>query len=187
MLARYEVRHPEEAPTVGRVRRLVEGHRDCLERTCWPGHITASTWIVSADRQRFLLTQHRKLGRWLQLGGHVDGDPDVAGAALREAREESGMQRFRWGLVDGGLLPVDIDVHRIPAIGAEPAHEHHDVRFLLVAEAGQDLLRSEESTDLAWFAAERLDEVATEESLHRLGRKASALLRSLETRVASPD
>jgi len=186
-LARYRALHPEEKPTVERIRALVESRPDCLLRTCAPGHITASSWIVSADRRHFLLTHHRKLGRWLQLGGHVDGDADAARSALREAREESGMSRFHWGLVAGELLPIDVDVHAIPAHGAEPAHEHHDLRFLLVAEEGQPLRCSAESVELRWFPVERLDEVAREESLHRLGRKATALLADLVTRPARDD
>ncbi|MGH0038384.1 MAG: NUDIX hydrolase [Myxococcota bacterium] len=184
LLARYAGRHPEEHATVARIRGLVETQADCLLRTCLPGHITASAWIVSADRRRFLLTHHRKLGRWLQLGGHVDGDADVARSALREAREESGMEHFRWALTAGELVPVDLDVHAIPAHGTDPPHEHHDIRFLLVADAGQTPRPSAESIDLRWFEADRLDEVADEESLHRLGRKAMRLLSGLETRPA---
>jgi 8-oxo-dGTP pyrophosphatase MutT (NUDIX family) len=184
LLDRYEKRHPEERVTVDRIRQLVEAHADCFERTCLPGHVTASAWIVSPDGARFLLTHHRKLGRWLQLGGHTDGDPDVARSALREAREESGMERFRWVLTDGELLPIDLDVHDIPAHGKEPAHEHHDVRFLLVAEPDQTPSGNHESVEVRWFDASRLDEVAREESLHRLGRKAAPLLRHPETRPA---
>ena len=99
LLRRYETAHPDEGECVGQVRSLVEAHADCFERTCLPGHVTASAWILSPDRKQVLLTRHRKLGRWLQLGGHADGDPDVLGVALREAREESGMAEF--GVIGG--------------------------------------------------------------------------------------
>lgn len=193
VLERYEKVHPDEAPMVGRMRTLVAGRSDCFDRQCLPGHVTASCWILSHDRRRFLLTHHRKLDRWLQLGGHADGDGDALRVALREAREESGMQTF--GLIDphardgappwagqqavepsGAMpVPIDVDVHHIPARKSEPAHEHHDVRFMLVAAPGQPLVISDESSDLAWFPLAALGEVGADESLLRLGRKAAAL------------
>jgi 8-oxo-dGTP pyrophosphatase MutT (NUDIX family) len=175
LLERYASRWPDEALVVQRIEHLVRTRDDCLLRTCWPGHVTASAWILSPDRDSFLLTHHRKLGRWLQLGGHVDGEGRVHLAALREAREESGMQRFT--LLSPGLElePLDVDVHDIPARGSEPAHAHHDVRFLLVADGGEDLVRSDESHDLRWFPLAELDQVAREPSLRRMADKAGTL------------
>ena len=178
--------HPDEAATVARVRALVEARPDCFERSCLPGHVTASCWILAHDRSRCLLTHHRKLGRWLQLGGHVDGEHDALAAALREAREESGLREFALiepaPRVAGVSLPLDVDVHTIPARGGEPEHEHHDLRFLLVAAPGQALVRSDESTDLAWFAPEQLAGLGGDESVLRLARKAAAL----RTAAATP-
>lgn len=168
---------------MARVRVLVESHPECFERSCLPGHLTASAWILSHDRSAFLLTHHRKLDRWLQLGGHADGEIDMLAVALREAREESGMERFgvvtpAWAETDpeAAGLPIDIDVHGIPARPGEPAHEHHDVRFVLVAEPGQRLRISDESNDLAWHALDRVAGVGGDESLLRLARKAHAAL-----------
>jgi 8-oxo-dGTP pyrophosphatase MutT (NUDIX family) len=140
--------------------------------------VTASAWIVSADEQRCLLTHHRKLDRWLQLGGHADGDPDPLAVALREAQEESGMQHFDVLSRDetGRPIPLDVDVHVIPARAGEPEHEHHDIRFLLRAHPGQRLVTSHESIDLKWFTPEGFAEVADEESLIRMARKAPAWL-----------
>jgi 8-oxo-dGTP pyrophosphatase MutT (NUDIX family) len=176
LLARYLERHPGEAASVGRVRRLVAEHEDCFERTCVPGHITASAWILSADLRSVLLTHHRKLGRWLQLGGHADGDADTLAVALREAREESGMQDFRVIAEGDPALPLDVDVHAIPARGAEPAHLHHDLRYLLVAAPGQELVVSSESHALRWVERARLRELSVEPSLLRMERKARRLL-----------
>lgn len=178
MLDRYAERHPDEVACAERIRALVEAHADCFERTCLPGHVTASAWIVSADGAHCLLTHHRKLGRWLQLGGHADGDPDPVAVALREAREESGMAQFDVLSVDeaGRPLPLDLDVHLIPARKDEPEHEHHDVRFLLRARPGQTIAISDESIDLRWFAPEDVAGLDTDESVLRLVRKASALL-----------
>ena len=176
MLDRYREIHPEEATCVERFHGFVSSHPDCFQRSCQPGHVTASAWIVSPDRSQFLLTHHRKLGRWLQLGGHADGDTDVRAVALREAREESGMTDFEWLADPGGLALIDVDIHGIPARPGEPAHDHYDLRFLLSARPGQPLRISDESTDLRWFDRRRLDEIAREESLHRLGRKAGMRL-----------
>ncbi|MBK8976675.1 MAG: NUDIX domain-containing protein [Planctomycetes bacterium] len=127
--------------------------------------------IVSADHRHCLLTHHRKLGRWLQLGGHADGDPRIDEVVLREAREESGMVHFDLFRPGGALVPYDVDVHVIPARGSEPAHEHHDLRFLLVAGAGQELVVSDESHDLAWVPIAELERYTDEDSVLRLRRK----------------
>ena len=88
LLRRYEAGHPDQRERVGFVRDFVTRHEDCFERSCREGHVTGSAWILSPDHRSVLLTRHRKLGRWLQLGGHADGNPDVASVALREARED---------------------------------------------------------------------------------------------------
>src|SRR5690606_11839088 len=95
LLDRYLVRYPDEEEMVARVRALVEAHADCACRSCRPGHLTGSAWIVSPDRQRVALVHHRKLERWLQPGGHADGDTDIAAVAWREATEETGLGRLR--------------------------------------------------------------------------------------------
>ena len=112
-----------------------------------------------------LLTHHAKLGRWLQPGGHSDGDPDTLAVALREAREESGLDV---GALDDAIF--DLDVHRIPALGREPAHLHFDVRFLV--QAAHDRFRvSDESHALAWVPAVGLGALTDEESVLRMARK----------------
>jgi 8-oxo-dGTP pyrophosphatase MutT (NUDIX family) len=178
ILGRYAVAHPEEMVTVDRMRHFVEAHEDCFLRTCVPGHVTASCWILSADRANALLTHHAKLGRWLQLGGHADGDSDPFSVALREAREESGMAKFLEPSGEATPLPLDMDIHEIPARGAEPAHLHYDLRYLLLAGANQPLQISEESKDLRWVERGRLSGLTDEESVLRLERKATAWLES---------
>ena len=162
-----------------RVVNLVTAHEDCLLRTCVPGHITASVWIVDPSRQRFLLTHHRKLQRWLQLGGHVDGETCLQRAALREAREESGIAKFDFALQHSNSPRIiDIDVHKIPRHGVEPEHHHHDIRFLLLAHS-DELRISSESLDLRWFARADLQNVSADESILRLARKSFAYLDGL--------
>jgi 8-oxo-dGTP pyrophosphatase MutT (NUDIX family) len=179
MLDRYESRHPDERAVAWRIRALVAEHADCFDRTCRPGHVTASAWVTTLDRQRVLLVHHRKLDRWLQPGGHADGQSDVGAAALREAIEESGLAELR--LADHGELPtpLDLDVHVIPARYAadgqllEDAHEHHDVRFLVVAPEPTTPQANDESHAVRWFTAEELHAVTDEESVLRMWRKAA--------------
>lgn len=151
---------------------FVRGHDDCLLRTCVPGHVTASAWILSHDERHCLLTHHRKLDRWLQLGGHVDGEGRVHRAALREAQEESGMVDFELLAPGGRFAPLDLDVHPIPARKDEPEHLHWDVRFLLRAQEDQPLVVSAESKALRWIARCELAQFVEEESVVRLERTA---------------
>ncbi len=177
LLARYAAHWPEDRELAARFGAFAAAHDDCLLRTCVPGHITASAWILSADARCALLTHHRKLGRWLQLGGHVDGESRIELAALREAQEEAGMAEFEFvPFGSGGIVPLDLDVHPIPARGAEPRHEHWDVRFLLRARQGQDLAMSAESNDLRWWPREGLSAATGEPSVLRLEERARRVL-----------
>jgi 8-oxo-dGTP pyrophosphatase MutT (NUDIX family) len=142
-----------------------------FDRALAAGHVTASAWIVDPARAHAVLLHHRKLDRWLQLGGHVDGDPDVRGAALREAREESGLRTLR--LLSEHLY--DVDVHPIPARGAEPAHDHYDLRFALEADPREPLRGNAESHDVRWIPIDALDAYAIDDSVRRLAAKTAAL------------
>lgn len=144
-LAEYLRERPDERVAADLFAEFLASDPQVFERAHPPGHFTGSAWLVSADGERVLLTHHRKLGLWLQLGGHADGDRDLARVGLREAEEESGLD----GLVlEGGVF--DIDRHRIPARGADPEHWHYDVRFVVRATTREDFVVGEESLDLAW-------------------------------------
>jgi 8-oxo-dGTP pyrophosphatase MutT (NUDIX family) len=145
LLDSHVAANPADAATRAEFIAFAAAAPDCCERTLSAGHFTGSAWLVSADGERVLLTHHRKLNRWLQLGGHADGDGDLAAVALREAEEESGLSRLR---VEGGIF--DLDRHLIPARGAEPAHWHHDVRFVVRATDDEYFVANEESNELAW-------------------------------------
>ena len=146
---------------------FVQSHPDCLERSCVPGHLTGSAWVVTPDRLRTLLTHHLKLDKWLQLGGHADGDGNLLAVALREAREESGLTRIR--AVSADLF--DLDRHWIPPRKMDPGHFHFDLRFLVEADADESLAISHESKDLAWVAVERVASLNPEESMARMVNK----------------
>ena len=147
--------------------RFVEENTDCLLRSCGPGHLTGSAWIVSLERTHTLLTHHRKLDKWLQLGGHADGDGDLLAVALREAREESGLTAVR--AVAGGIF--DLDRHWIPPRKTAPGHYHYDLRFMFAADPGEPLAISRESKDLAWVEISRVTSLNPEESMARMVRK----------------
>lgn len=166
-LHEYRTRWADEAATVDRFLEFVASHADCFARTLAVGHVTGSAWVVDRAGARVLLTHHRKLDMWVQLGGHADGDADTFRVARREAEEESGLT---------GLAPVaagifDVDVHRIPARGAEPEHFHWDVRHAFRALGGEDYRVSAESHDLAWVEIAALGAFTREESMLRMARK----------------
>lgn len=147
--------------------RFAQGEAHAFERSNLAGHFTGSAWVVSADGRRTLLMHHRKRGRWLQPGGHADGDMDLARVALREAREETGVAEL---VLDGDIF--DIDRHHIPARGNEPAHWHHDVRYVVRAGADEAFLVNAESRALAWRPIIKVAADATlEGSLRRMARK----------------
>lgn len=175
LIGDYEARHPNERDTIDRVRALLEKrprafHRDCFE----PGHITSSAWISSRESGAALFTHHVKLERWLQLGGHADGETDVLASSIREAEEESGLRGFSALPGEGGPMILDIDVHLIPARGAEPAHEHHDIRFLLEVSEQQPIERQvAESKEIRWFTLAKVAAEFDEQSVLRMARKAT--------------
>jgi 8-oxo-dGTP pyrophosphatase MutT (NUDIX family) len=142
-------------------------HAECCERSLSIGHFTGSAWLVSRDGERVLLTHHRKLDRWLQPGGHADGDGNLARVALREAEEETGLRGLE---VESALF--DLDRHRIPARGTEPEHWHYDLRFVVRATDNEDFIVSEESHALAWRRIDELaDDPEADASLRRMAEK----------------
>ncbi|MEZ4656077.1 MAG: NUDIX hydrolase [Caldilineaceae bacterium] len=166
-LTQYNRAYPAEADVASRFITFVQEHADCFERSLAIGHITGSAWVVDAAGQRALFTHHRKLNRWLQPGGHADGDPDVRNVSLREAQEESGLHTLEF--VSPHIF--DLDAHRIPARGAEPAHIHYDVRFALRAVGNEPLVLSQESHELAWFTMAEIADRFGDESVLRMMRK----------------
>ncbi|WCO69115.1 NUDIX domain-containing protein [Iamia majanohamensis] len=149
-------------PVRTRVLALCRGGADPLARDTLPDHLTASAVVVAPDRG-VLLLHHRKLGRWFQPGGHVDGDGNLLAAAVREAVEETGLDDL------APVLPaVDLDVHDV-AYPDGSFHVHHDLRFLLLAPSGAEAAHNEESTGARWVRAEAdLDALDADASTRRL-------------------
>ena len=143
--------------------------RDLLE-----AHFTASAWIVETSTPSVLLLHHRKLDRWLQPGGHADGNMHLGIVACKEALEETGLVL--------GPMPLDaifdVDIHRIPEHKGVPAHDHYDVRYLFLLSSKARLKANHESKELAWvLLSEVAEKTGQEPSILRLIRKSEALLR----------
>ncbi|MEM1406355.1 MAG: NUDIX hydrolase [Bacteroidota bacterium] len=131
---------------------FIAKNEHCFERTLTSGHITGSAWVVNYSFSKALLTHHSKLDRWLQLGGHADGNTDIIAVASKEAQEESGLKSLELM----SELIFDIDIHSIPARKSEPTHLHYDVRFLFQADENEMLHVSSESKSLKWIPFEQL-------------------------------
>ncbi|MDP2774790.1 MAG: NUDIX hydrolase [Nocardioides sp.] len=177
-LASWAPPTPEQAILRDRYLTHLDAHPDGMTRACTPDHVTASTLVLSADHARVLLTLHAKAGRWFQLGGHCEpGDGTLAGAALREAAEESGLDQL-----DLDPVPVQLSEHAVPFCGPSGEVHHLDVRFLAVA--GPDVVHavSEESLDVAWWPVGALP--APEPDLEEL--VALALARVQSTSAPEP-
>jgi len=166
LLADYRARFPGEADVVARVESLLAAPR-CFARDFFsPGHITGSAWLVDRTGERVLLTHHRKLGRWFQLGGHADGDENVLRVAWREAEEESGLEVEPVGR---GLF--DLDIHEIPTIGSDPTHLHFDLRCAFRVSGNDVFAVSDESHALSWVPLEAFESFTDEVSMRRMAAK----------------
>ena len=170
ILGTYEPYDDAQAAIRDRIVAWIDAHpEDAHRRTCLAGHLTASAILLDTNRERVLLTLHRKLGKWLQLGGHCDGDANLAGVAWRENLEESGITPAAIS-----ALPIDVDIHAIPARPAkgdrpaEPEHDHLDTRYLLVAPPGAREVMSDESLDLRWFTRTEARALELDDSVQRL-------------------
>ena len=165
--ADYALRFPEEAALAAEFAALLDDVANPFVRERLAGHFTASSWLPDRSGRRALLTHHRKLGLWLQLGGHADGDVDLARVALREAEEESGLAGLR---VEPAIL--DLDRHWIPEHKGVPGHWHYDVRYVVRTGGSEDFVVGEESLDLAWRDIDAIEHDAdADASLRRMARK----------------
>lgn len=181
----YEV--AEEQGIITRFEQFIGSTPGCFERSNLAGHITGSAMVVSEDFNEVLLTLHAKLGMWLQLGGHADGNNFVHEVAATEVREESGLTEFQFfdwaqenkkngangvapqtpSLHDQQPLPFDLDAHWIPQNQKDAGHWHYDVRYVVAARRSQPLAITDESHDLRWFSLDEARTVTNERSMHR--------------------
>jgi 8-oxo-dGTP pyrophosphatase MutT (NUDIX family) len=178
----FEPVEPIQAEHRATVLDFIDEHPDALHRSCLTGHLTGSAWVVDASGTRGLIMHHAKVQRWLQPGGHADGDANLAAVALREATEETGIDDLVvW------TRPVDIDIHLfVNRSGAEPDHLHLDLRFVVQASAGATPVGNHESAALRWITENELDdpELALDASTKRVARHGFDLVRRKPSSVA---
>ncbi len=143
---------------------FINSNSDCFQRENLTGHLTASAWIINRDNSGIILTRHRKLNKWIQCGGHADGESDLAVVALREAAEETGLK----SIVLLSSTIFDVDVHAIPAHQQTAEHIHYDIRFLFAADENESLIVSDESIALAWIPLSELANYTSNHSILRM-------------------
>lgn len=167
----------DEAHEANRARILefLDAHPGALHRSDQEGHLTGSAVVVDASTRQVLLLFHTKVRRWLQPGGHADGDANLARVALREAEEETGIEGLRV------LVPaVDLDVHLFhDARGRDPDHLHLDVRHLVLAPPGSTAVPNHESEGARWVAEAHLGDLDVDAGTRRMVRAAMAALDAL--------
>lgn len=170
LLNQYKTKDIDETKMVEETIGFVETNANCFDRTLTIGHITASIWITDEKQEQALLCHHKKLNKWLQLGGHCDGNPNVHEVALKEAQEESGLQNFKFK----SEAIFDVDIHKIPKHKDVKAHLHYDIRFWLIADANLPLIISSESKDLKWLSINEIHQYNNERSIIRMVEKTKA-------------
>ena len=167
-LNQYLANYPEERRTIAQTFEFLDSNNNCFNRSNLYGHFTGSAWIVDESNSWVLMTHHKKLNKWLQLGGHADGNQDLLEVAYSEAVEESGFQKFK--IVTDNIF--DLDIHSFPKYKEIPKHFHFDIRFLLEANRhSEKILVSHESKDVAWIQVNQLLKKNDDESIRRMLHK----------------
>lgn len=172
----YQTHFEEEALFVPRFLSLLRNFPDCFHRKQTTGHLTASAWIESKCGGKVLLLHHAKLCKWLQPGGHADGDENLLNVAQKEAEEETGLTSLQF--VHRTIF--DLDIHQIPAYRDVKTHLHFDTRFLFFADSDEPLCRNDESIGLRWIPLNEVSDFAKNNlSIHRMILKTKLTFNSI--------
>ena len=174
LLSNYKTPHMEESAMVKRSRQFILQHENCFDRTLAHGHVTGSTWVVNPSFTHVLILHHRKLGLWLQPGGHADGDPDILRVVLKETSEETGVALENIHLLSNQIF--DVDIHTVHANQYDPRHEHFDIRFLVSIDDTIPLPGNDESHDLGWVPLEQVAQFNNARSIYRMTQKTRRLV-----------
>lgn len=158
---------------VERTRRFVAQHLNCFDRELLPGHVSGSSWVVNPARSHVLIMHHRKLDRWLQPGGHADGDPDMLRVVLKETAEEAGIDIKNVKLL--GERIFDVDVHTVHESSHDPRHTHYDVRFLVEIDDRLSVPGNAESHEIRWVSLDQVPRFNNALSLRRMVDKTRRL------------
>lgn len=146
LIKNYKSNYIEELVYKEKMLELIDTCDDCFLRQCRVGHFTASAFLLNKNMTHVCLMHHTKLDKWLQLGGHCDGDPDILNVSIKEASEESGIKNIKPLTSD----IFDMDIHLVPKILNDEPHYHFDIRFLLHAYDDDTLIKNHESKELKW-------------------------------------
>ena len=182
MLAAHKPADDKESRDIRLIKSMIAAHPNIFSMNCEVGHFTASAAIVEPASRRTLLHFHKRLGRWLQVGGHADFETDFALVALREAHEETGLTDLAFHAPTDTVVPIDYDVHTIPQSGDKPEHLHLDFRYILTTNQAEALAPAQgESSRFRWLSFAQVLDMgdAIDESLRRLIRKARATFASV--------
>ena len=164
-LNQYLALYPNENKKTNKMIHLLKTDSNCFENNNWNGHFTGSAWVIDKTHQWVLMTHHRKLNLWLQLGGHADGNTNLLDVAINEIKEESGLTQLN--IVSHRIF--DLDIHLIPQYKDIPPHYHYDIRYIFTSKMDPDIVVvSEESKDVAWISKNDVLKKNDERSIERM-------------------
>ena len=167
-IKKYNPDNVEIEITKQRFLQFIEQNSNCLLRSNLNGHITASAFVVDFNANKLLLLHHKKLNKWLQPGGHCDGEENTLSVAIKEVFEETGIQ-----IIPKNQVIIDLDIHTIPEKNQIPEHEHFDIRYLFEANSNSNIVKNHESIALKWVEIDAISLFTEEESISRFVRKFS--------------
>jgi len=168
----YRTSYDEEMLFVPRFKSLLANFPTCYLRSLTTGHMTASAWIVDIQGESALLLHHKKLKRWLQPGGHADGNENCVSVAIKEAEEETGLSSLK--LYNEAIF--DLDIHLIPRHKNVAPHFHYDVRFLFTADKTESYKGNDESNEVGWIPLEEIKKISgNENSIQRMVLKSKLI------------
>lgn len=164
----YKPKSLDELISLNRMIALYDMHeKNAFLRTCLPGHFTASAWVMNLEYDRVLLMHHFKLDKWLQPGGHCEGDEDFQKVAKKEVLEETGLP----SIANINKDIFDLDIHLVPSRKNEPSHYHYDIRYLVTADDKIPLQGNQESNALKWATLDEIPKLTQEHSVLRMLEK----------------
>ena len=155
-----------ESSTKERFLDFAINNSDAFHRSNLKGHFTASAFVVDRENAKILLIHHKKLDKWLQPGGHCDGDENTLMVAIKEVQEETGVE-----ITPDNQPIIDLDIHVIPERKGIPEHEHFDVRYIFESDSTSPLIQNHETVDLKWIDYDEVKKYTTEESVLRILQK----------------
>lgn len=165
-LSQYVAFNEKEEAMREKLLAFVKEYDNCFERSLLIGHLTASCWVVNKSRTKVLLIHHAKLGKWLQPGGHCDGNEDAYEVAKTELEEETGLKA-----ATNNRTIYDVDIHTIPERKGIPEHLHYDIRYMFEVDENTPLVQNHETLGMKWLGLEELENLTKEESVLRMKDK----------------